>query len=584
MSTELDSDELVGNNHEEHIAFLRVTRNQSPIRRIHHFSDLSISPLYSPILPIQSKLLYRTRVREPLRRSMDTATQPPQGQPPPVAEKLNPELVQLLNLESVKTRADSLFKAISRILEDFDAYGRTNTSPKWQDILGQYSMVNLELFNIVEEVKKVSKAFVVLPKNVNAENAQILPVMLSSKLLPEMEADDNVKREQLLQGVQNLPVPMQIEKLKERMTLIAQACENAEKTLADTRKAYGFGARQGPSMLPTMDKVQVAKIQEQESMLRAAVNDGAGTRLPPDQRQITTALPPHLVDVLFVNDAGKNALPVASNNINSQGNMMQVSGTQFMGRSAASPSNANFDTTRSPLPYSNSPQSAGMLNAPSPQQQQQLQQQQRSKLMQLPQHQQQLLAQQQQLRQSSMQQSQMPSLHDLQAQQKFQSLHGQQHQMPYSQSMGHQQYQARQLSGGHIQHGMSQGQLNPAMLNRQLNQFSGGANSAMFTSAQGSPSSQMIPNMSSMQSQTLNPRMQYGVSGTNAQRGHASQMLGDQMFNNSGMMQTQQSQQPQQQQQQQQQQQGAYGNMQTNQQNLQPNMLQNPQQRHQNPQ
>lgn len=40
-----------------------------------------------------------------------------------------------------------------------------------QDILGQYSMVNLELFNIVEEVKKVSNAFVVLPKNVNAVNA-----------------------------------------------------------------------------------------------------------------------------------------------------------------------------------------------------------------------------------------------------------------------------------------------------------------------------------------------------------------------------------------------------------------------------
>ena len=39
-----------------------------------------------------------------------------------------------------------------------------------QDILGQYSMVNIELFNIVEEVKKVSKAFVVLL--VNAENAQ----------------------------------------------------------------------------------------------------------------------------------------------------------------------------------------------------------------------------------------------------------------------------------------------------------------------------------------------------------------------------------------------------------------------------
>jgi len=40
-----------------------------------------------------------------------------------------------------------------------------------QDILGQYSMVNLELFSIVDEIKKVSKAFVVHPKNVNAENA-----------------------------------------------------------------------------------------------------------------------------------------------------------------------------------------------------------------------------------------------------------------------------------------------------------------------------------------------------------------------------------------------------------------------------
>lgn len=38
--------------------------------------------------------------------------------------------------------------------------------------------------------------------------------MLSSKLLPEMETDDNAKREQLLQGVHSLPIPMQIERLK----------------------------------------------------------------------------------------------------------------------------------------------------------------------------------------------------------------------------------------------------------------------------------------------------------------------------------------------------------------------------------
>lgn len=123
-------------------------------------------------------------------------------QPPPaekVVERLNPALQQQLNLDSVKTRAISLFKAISRILEDLDAIARTNSAPKWfgratsvaiehfffifsgirflgfclcrQDILGQFSMVNLELYNIVEDIKNVSKAFVVHPKNVNAENA-----------------------------------------------------------------------------------------------------------------------------------------------------------------------------------------------------------------------------------------------------------------------------------------------------------------------------------------------------------------------------------------------------------------------------
>jgi len=42
----------------------------------------------------------------------------------------------------------------------------------------------------------------------------VLPVMLSSKLLPEMEVDDNSKREQLLHGMQNLSLPVQIDKLK----------------------------------------------------------------------------------------------------------------------------------------------------------------------------------------------------------------------------------------------------------------------------------------------------------------------------------------------------------------------------------
>ncbi|KAG2289356.1 hypothetical protein Bca52824_048960 [Brassica carinata] len=76
-----------------------------------------------------------------------------------------------LDPKNMKQEQAKVLEAASCHSED----GAVDTGPTLvlnglQDILGQYSMVNLELFNIVEEVKKVSKAFVVLL--VNAENAQ----------------------------------------------------------------------------------------------------------------------------------------------------------------------------------------------------------------------------------------------------------------------------------------------------------------------------------------------------------------------------------------------------------------------------
>lgn len=58
--------------------------------------------------------------------------------------------------------------------------------------------------------------------------------------------------------------------------MIGAACESAEKVLADTRKAYCFGTRQGLPIVPTLDKAQASKIQEQENVLRTAVNSGSG--------------------------------------------------------------------------------------------------------------------------------------------------------------------------------------------------------------------------------------------------------------------------------------------------------------------
>ncbi|OEL27143.1 Mediator of RNA polymerase II transcription subunit 8 [Dichanthelium oligosanthes] len=348
---------------------------------------------------------------------------PAAGAPPPGAatgeqqggprvERLSAGVQQQLNLEGMRARAVGLYKAISRILEDFDVIARTNpaASPKWQDVLGQFSMVSMELFNIVEDIKNVSKVFVVYPRNVNAENATILPVMLSSKLLPQMEVEETTKREQLLSGITNLPVPTQIEKIKVRIDMIGSACETAEKVIAECRKSYGLGTRQGTNLVPTLDKAQAAKIQEQEGLLRAAVNFGEG-------------------------GYPKNSSTFAPSGVNTQGNPIQASGGQLLGRPAPSPGTTgtpNFENVSTPpMPYANSPRSGtNMMNTPSPQQQL-TPQQQRQKLMQASQQQQ--LHAQQQLR---------PSAAGMLAQ-----VPGQQ-QMQYNQALS-QQFHNRQMQPGH---------------------------------------------------------------------------------------------------------------------------------------
>lgn len=80
----------------------------------------------------------------------------PQQAAPKAVERLNPAVQQQLNLESVKTRAISLFKAISRILEDLDAIARINAVPKWLLFL----TLLLLLFISIQQKNKLKNNYV----------------------------------------------------------------------------------------------------------------------------------------------------------------------------------------------------------------------------------------------------------------------------------------------------------------------------------------------------------------------------------------------------------------------------------------
>ena len=64
--------------------------------------------------------------------------------------------------------------------------------------------------------------------------------------------------------------------------------------------------------------------------------------------------------------------------------------------------------------------------------------------------------------------------------------------MQYNQALS-QQFHNRQMQSGRMQPGMAQSQLNQGtQLRSHLGQFTGAANSAMFSAAQASSNSQMV--------------------------------------------------------------------------------------------
>ncbi|GBG86311.1 hypothetical protein CBR_g41305 [Chara braunii] len=201
-------------------------------------------------------------------------------------------VLQQLNIAALRSRVTELQNTVDRLVKTF--FAQPN-SMKWADVLGQFAIVNAQLYKLVEDMKPVMKMFLVHPKDVSAENAAILPIMLSSKLLPEMEAEQTLMTDQLLGSMAGLPPNV----MEERLQLEKQmktVCDKAEKLINDLAKAWSLKSRQGPNAgnWPRLDAVQAGRIAEQEKLIRMGMMSGEGLRLPPDQKERPAVLPSHL--------------------------------------------------------------------------------------------------------------------------------------------------------------------------------------------------------------------------------------------------------------------------------------------------
>ncbi|CAI5508019.1 unnamed protein product [Closterium sp. Naga37s-1] len=161
------------------------------------------------------------------------------------------------------------------------------------------SVVSAGLYSLVDDVMPMLRSFAVCPATVTAHNAAVLPIMLSSKLLPEMEVEGRAREEALRGPLAALPVAQQLELLQLQAKMVDVACERAEKVILDARKAHGIGARQAAASVAALygagstDKAALARVADQEKLLRNALATGEGFRVPPQPAAAGPAPPAH---------------------------------------------------------------------------------------------------------------------------------------------------------------------------------------------------------------------------------------------------------------------------------------------------
>ncbi|KAK9841308.1 hypothetical protein WJX74_003594 [Apatococcus lobatus] len=91
-----------------------------------------------------------------------------------------------LNLKAVRARAEDLKRSLGQVAF---ALQHRPQDIKWDDLLERYSLISTQHRLLQEQLRPSLKSFLVHPKSVNQSNAPMLPIMMATKALPEMEAE-----------------------------------------------------------------------------------------------------------------------------------------------------------------------------------------------------------------------------------------------------------------------------------------------------------------------------------------------------------------------------------------------------------
>ncbi|KFM22908.1 hypothetical protein F751_6417 [Auxenochlorella protothecoides] len=129
-----------------------------------------------------------------------------------------------MNLAAVRSRAEELRRSIDQLMH---ALSVAASRVQWSDALERYGVLNVQWQQLEEELRPLLKHYVAHPISVNQSNAHVLPILLASKALPEMEARDAELLEGLhaATGTSGLPPEQQLALIMEHSEALCRAID-----------------------------------------------------------------------------------------------------------------------------------------------------------------------------------------------------------------------------------------------------------------------------------------------------------------------------------------------------------------------
>ncbi|KAK3286552.1 hypothetical protein CYMTET_5900 [Cymbomonas tetramitiformis] len=141
-----------------------------------------------------------------------------------------------LNLTAVKTRAEGLRKGLQRVMAEIEF-----TNPReitWESMVAHFAVLSTQIDSLTKELRPLLKNYVAHPVDVSAQIAQDIPILLSTKLLPEMEKEETELLKQYRKSVIGQPIGDQYFAIQTKIDQYNQLCQNADDVLKNLQKDW----------------------------------------------------------------------------------------------------------------------------------------------------------------------------------------------------------------------------------------------------------------------------------------------------------------------------------------------------------